>query len=201
MKSKRKSLLPINLQLFASSTEAEADQTIETVSETDTTEEQTEQVDSDKIVEKLQKRLGKETHEKNETKEQLETALARIEELENGSKEGVKEKSDKEKATETQKAKDDEIEDLKRTIKIQKVTSEVDEVLKESGFALNKEELSLVVSSDEEQSYSNVKTLINLINRDREQQAVIRNTGQTPKKQTEQSTLNPFEAINQKYKQ
>lgn len=179
----KKRLLPMNLQLFA-----DQEEMVEEVDETTVVEEQTEQVDSDKIVEKLQKRLGKETHEKNETKEQLTQALTRIEELEKGNKKGVKEQSDEEKEVEAKKAKDSEIEELRRTIKLQEVTSEVDEVLKESGFALNKEELALVVSSDEEKSYSNVKTLINLINRDRERQAVIRNTGVTPKKVTESNT-------------
>lgn len=145
-------------------------------------------IDSEKVIEKLQKRLGKETSEKNETKEQLEQALSRINELEQSSKKDVKGQSDEEKTLELQKAKDNEIEQLKQELQLQKVTSQVDEVLKESGFALNKEELALVVSSDDDTSYTNVKTLIGLINKDREQQAIKRNTGVTPKAQTTQAT-------------
>lgn len=139
-------------------------------------------IDSEKVIEKLQKRLGKETSEKNETKEQLEKALLEIEELKKTSKKGVKELSEEDKAKQEQNAKDSKIKELENQIKIQNITSQVDEVLKEAGFALNKEELSLVVNSDEEVSYSNVQTLISLINRDREQQAIKRNTGVTPKK-------------------
>lgn len=139
-------------------------------------------IDSEKVIEKLQKRLGKETSEKNETKEQLEKALLEIDELKKASKKGVKELSEEDKAKQEQNAKDSKIKELENQIKIQNITSQVDEVLKESGFALNKEELSLVVNSDEEVSYSNVQTLISLINRDREQQAIKRNTGVTPKK-------------------
>lgn len=145
-------------------------------------------IDSEKVIEKLQKRLGKETSEKNETKEQLEKALLEIDELKKASKKGVKELSEEDKAKQEQNAKDSKIKELENQIKIQNITSQVDEVLKESGFALKKEELSLVVNSDEEVSYSNVQTLISLINRDREQQAIKRNTGVTPKAQTTQAT-------------
>ncbi|MDM7656051.1 DUF4355 domain-containing protein [Lactococcus lactis] len=141
-----------------------------------------ELTDSDKIVEKLQKRIGKEQAEKNETKTQLEQALARIEELEKGGKKSVKEKSDEEKAAELQKAKDDEIASLKAQIKISNITSQADEVLKESGIALSAAELGLLVDFDEEKTYSNVKTFLNLLDNQRSQWEKARNTGTTPKR-------------------
>ncbi|UXD81546.1 hypothetical protein D6890_009 [Lactococcus phage D6890] len=140
-----------------------------------------ELTDNDKIVEKLQKRIGKEQAEKNETKTQLEQALSRIEELEKGGKKSVKEKSDEEKAAELQKAKDDEIASLKAQIKISNITSQADEVLKESGIALSAAELGLLVDVDEEKTYSNVKTFLNLLDNQRSQWEKARNTGTTPK--------------------
>lgn len=175
-------LLPLNLQLFA---EEAADETSEAVSETETEtneEEQQQSTDNDKIVEKLQKRIGKEQAEKNETKTQLDQALARIEELEKGGKKSVKEKSDEEKAAELQKAKDDEIASLKAQIKISNITSQADEVLKESGIALSTAELGLLVDVDEEKTYSNVKTFLNLLDNQRSQWEKARNTGTTPKR-------------------
>ena len=178
-------LLPLNLQLFA---EEAADETSEAGSETETetetnVEEQQEQsTDNDKIVEKLQKRIGKEQAEKNETKTQLDQALARIEELEKGGKKSVKEKSDEEKAAELQKAKDDEIASLKAQIKISNITSQADEVLKESGISLSAAELGLLVDVDEEKTYSNVKTFLNLLDNQRSQWEKARNTGTTPKR-------------------
>ncbi|MGY0171809.1 capsid assembly scaffolding protein Gp46 family protein [Lactococcus petauri] len=175
-------LLPLNLQLFA---EEAADETSEAGSETETEineEEQQQSTDNDKIVEKLQKRIGKEQAEKNETKTQLEQALARIEELEKGGKKSVKEKSDEEKAAELQKAKDDEIASLKAQIKISNITSQADEVLKESGIALSAAELGLLVDVDEEKTYSNVKTFLNLLDNQRSQWEKARNTGTTPKR-------------------
>ena len=178
-------LLPLNLQLFA---EEAADETSEAGSETETetetnVEEQQEQsTDNDKIVEKLQKRIGKEQAEKNETKTQLEQALSRIEELEKGGKKSVKEKSDEEKAAELQKAKDDEIASLKAQIKISNITSQADEVLKESGISLSAAELGLLVDVDEEKTYSNVKTFLNLLDNQRSQWEKARNTGTTPKR-------------------
>lgn len=173
------------MQLFA---EEAADETSEAGSETETetetnVEEQQEQsTDNDKIVEKLQKRIGKEQAEKNETKTQLDQALSRIEELEKGGKKSVKEKSDEEKAAELQKAKDDEIASLKAQIKISNITSQADEVLKESGISLSAAELGLLVDVDEEKTYSNVKTFLNLLDNQRSQWEKARNTGTTPKR-------------------
>ena len=158
-----------------------------------------ELTDSDKIVEKLQKRIGKEQAEKNETKTQLEQALSRIEELEKGGKKSVKEKSDEEKAAELQKAKDDEIASLKAQIKISNITSQADEVLKESGIALSAAELGLLVDVDEEKTYSNVKTFLNLLDNQRSQWEKARNTGTTPKRVPGNTDVDVFKQAAAKY--
>ena len=158
-----------------------------------------ELTDNDKIVEKLQKRIGKEQAEKNETKTQLEQALARIEELEKGGKKTVKEKSDEEKAAELQKAKDDEIASLKAQIKISNITSQADEVLKESGIALSAAELGLLVDVDEEKTYSNVKTFLNLLDNQRSQWEKARNTGTTPKLVPSNNDVDVFKQAAAKY--
>ena len=155
--------------------------------------------DNDKIVEKLQKRIGKEQAEKNETKTQLEQALSRIEELEKGGKKSVKEKSDEEKAAELQKAKDDEIASLKAQIKISNITSQADEVLKESGIALSSAELGLLVDVDEEKTYSNVKTFLNLLDNQRSQWEKARNTGTTPKLVPGNNDVDVFKQAAAKY--
>lgn len=183
----QKTLLPLDLQLFAD--DIDVDETSETennqnenVSESDDQDQETNPVDPEKVIEKLQKRIGKEQADKNETKTQLEQALARIEELEKGSKKSIKEKSDEEKAADLQKEKDDEIAALKAQIKLSNITSEADEVLKESGIALKAEELALLVDVDEEKTYSNVKTFLGLLENQRIQWEKERNTGVTPKK-------------------
>ena len=158
-----------------------------------------ELTDNDKIVEKLQKRIGKEQAEKNETKTQLEQALSRIEELEKGGKKSVKEKSDEEKAAELQKAKDDEIASLKAQIKISNITSQADEVLKESGIALRAAELGLLVDVDEEKTYSNVKTFLNLLDNQRSQWEKARNTGTTPKLVPGNNDVDVFKQAAAKY--
>ena len=175
-------LLPLNLQLFAEAADETSEVGSETGTETNVEEQQEQSTDNDKIVEKLQKRIGKEQAEKNETKTQLDQALARIEELEKGGKKSVKEKSDEEKAAVLQKAKDDEIASLKAQIKISNITSQADEVLKESGISLSAAELGLLVDVDEEKTYSNVKTFLNLLDNQRSQWEKARNTGTTPKR-------------------
>ncbi|MGX2944214.1 capsid assembly scaffolding protein Gp46 family protein [Enterococcus alishanensis] len=166
----------------------ELEETVENTEEVDTQEtdaqveeQETNAVDSEKVIEKLQKRIGKEQAEKNETKTQLDQALSRIEELEKGSKKSVKEKSDEEKAIEAQKAKDDEIAALRAQIKVADLTQQADEVLKESGLAVGKDVLSIIVNEDEETTYSNVKAIINFLNEQQKQWEIKRNTGDTPK--------------------
>lgn len=193
-------LSPLNLQLSA---EKAADETSEAGSETGTEtnkeEQQKQSTDIDKIVEKLQKRIGKEQAEKNETKTQLEQALTRIEELEKGGKKSVKEKSYEEKVTELQKAKNDEIASLKAQIKISNITSQADEVLKENGIVLSAAELGLLVDVDEEKTYSNVKTFLNLLDNQRSQWEKARNTGTTPKRVPSNNDVDVFKQAAAKY--
>ena len=200
-KHMKKSLkgLPLNLQLFAEEVPAEQPEVEVEEAEVTETEETEEKPDADKIVEKLQKRLDSKTKAEKETKTQLEQALARIEELEKGGKKSVKEQSAKEKEAEEQKAKDDEIAKLKQQIKLAEVTQQADEVLKESGLSLGKDMLSLLVNEDEEQTYSNVKTLISFLDSQQQQWEVKRNTGVTPKK-LENTPADPFAEAIKKFK-
>ena len=190
--------LPLNLQLFAE--EVTAEQPEVEVEETEVAEVEEEvKPDADKIVEKLQKRLDSKTKAEKETKTQLEQALARIEELEKGGKKSVKEQSVEDKEAEAQKAKDDEIAKLKQQIKLAEVTQQADEVLKESGLALGKDMLTLLVNEDEEQTYSNVKSLISFLDEQQKQWEVKRNTGVTPKK-LENTPSDPFAEAIKKFK-
>ena len=200
-KHMKKSLkgLPLNLQLFAEEVSAEQPEVEVEETEVTETEETEEKPDADKIVEKLQKRLDSKTKAEKETKTQLEQALARIEELEKGGKKSVKEQSVEDKEAEAQKAKDDEIAQLRQQIKLAEVTQQADEVLKESGLALGKDMLSLLVNEDEEQTYSNVKSLISFLDEQQKQWEVKRNTGVTPKK-LENTPSDPFAEAIKKFK-
>ena len=192
--------LPLNLQLFAEEVPAEQPEVeVEETEVAETTEEVEEKPDADKIVEKLQKRLDSKTKAEKETKTQLEQALARIEELEKGGKKSVKEQSVEDKEAEAQKAKDDEIAKLKQQIKLAEVTQQADEVLKESGLALGKDMLTLLVNEDEEQTYTNVKSLISFLDEQQKQWEVKRNTGVTPKK-LENTPSDPFAEAIKKFK-
>lgn len=136
---------------------------------------------TEKVLEKLKARIGKEQAEKNETKTQLEQALSRIQELEQGKK-GVKEKSAEEKLAEAQQQKDDEIAVLRKQIKLSDMTQEADEVLKEGGLVVPKEVLGLIVSEDETKTYDNVKTLLTFLEGQQQAWETKRNTGTTPKR-------------------
>lgn len=190
--------LPANLQQFAE--DAPAEQPEVEVEDTEVTgTEEVDKPDADKIIEKLQKRLDSKTKAEKETKTQLEQALARIEELEKGGKKSVKEQSVEDKEAQAQQAKDDEIAQLKQQIKLAEVTQQADEVLKESGLALGKDMLSLLVNEDEEQTYSNVKSLISFLDAQQKQWEIKRNTGVTPKK-LENTPSDPFAEAVKKFK-
>lgn len=180
---KKPFLMPMRLQFFAE--EPADDQTTTETTETEETaaEETTEkELDSEKVVEKLQKRLASKTAAEKETKTQLDQALARIEELENAGKKGVKTLSDEEKAVKAQEEKDAEIAKLKSQIKIAESTQQADEVLKEAGLAVGKDILALVVAEDDTQTLANVKALITYTQDQQAKWEVRRNTGTTPKR-------------------
>ena len=121
------------------------------------------------------------TAAEKETKTQLEQALARIEELENAGKKGVKELSDEEKAAKEQQEKDAEIAKLKAQIKIAEATQQADEVLKDAGLTVGNI-LGIVVAEDDQQTLANVKALINYTQDQRSKWEIARNTGSTPKR-------------------
>lgn len=177
-------LMPMKLQFFAEETADDQVEAPETnVEETTAEETETEEkLDSEKVVEKLQKRLASKTAAEKETKSQLEQALARIEELENAGKKGVKTLSDEEKAVKAQEEKDAEIAKLKSQIKIAESTQQADEVLKEAGLAVGKDILALVVAEDDTQTLANVKALITYTQDQQAKWEVRRNTGTTPKR-------------------
>lgn len=180
---KKPFLMPMKLQFFAEETADDQTTTETTETEETAAEETTEkELDSEKVVEKLQKRLASKTAAEKETKTQLEQALARIEELENAGKKGVKELSDEEKAAKEQQEKDAEIAKLKAQIKIAESTQQADEVLKEAGLTVGKDVLALVVDEDDSKTLSNVKALINYTQDQQAKWEVRRNTGTTPKR-------------------
>lgn len=180
---KKPFLMPMKLQFFAEETADDQTTTETTETEETAAEETTEkELDSEKVVEKLQKRLASKTAAEKETKTQLDQALARIEELENAGKKGVKTLSDEEKAVKAQEEKDAEIAKLKSQIKIAESTQQADEVLKEAGLAVGKDILALVVAEDDTQTLANVKALITYTQDQQAKWEVRRNTGTTPKR-------------------
>lgn len=180
---KKPFLMPMKLQFFAEETADDQATTETTETEETAAEETTEkELDSEKVVEKLQKRLASKTAAEKETKTQLDQALARIEELENAGKKGVKTLSDEEKVVKAQEEKDAEIAKLKSQIKIAESTQQADEVLKEAGLAVGKDILALVVAEDDTQTLANVKALITYTQDQQAKWEVRRNTGTTPKR-------------------
>ena len=180
---KKTFLMPMNLQYFAEQADDQVEVPETNVEETTAEETETEEkLDSEKVVEKLQKRLASKTAAEKETKTQLEQALARIEELENAGKKGVKELSDEEKAAKEQQEKDAEIAKLKAQIKIAEATQQADEVLKDAGLTVGKDILGIVVAEDDQQTLANVKALINYTQDQRSKWEIARNTGSTPKR-------------------
>lgn len=208
---KKTILMPMNLQFFADepanllgnnpeiTTEATPDG--KSTAEDDPNDDETadKELSSDKVVEKLQKRLASKTAAEKETKSQLDQALERIEELENAGKKGIKELSDEEKAAKAQQEKDAEIAELKAKIKIAESTQQADEVLKEAGLTVGKEILSIVVSEDDARTLANVKALINYTQDQQKQWEIKRNTGSTPKKTPGATETDPFKAVLNKY--
>lgn len=147
---------------------------------TETEQEESTTVDSDKVVEKLQHRLGKEQADKNNLAKQLEEANKKLEALQK-SKGDVKDLSEKDKKVAAEKEKDDQIKQLQDQLKLTNAKVQTNEVLKEAGLSVSSELLDMIVSTDDEKTYANTKAQIDFANA--VQDAVRKEylTGTTPK--------------------
>lgn len=124
----------------------------------ETPEDDDKKVDSDKIVEKLKKRIGKEQASKHDLEKQLKDAQAEIERIKSGK--SVKRLSDEGKAKKASDEKDAKIAELEAKLARNEAIKQTAEVFKESGLNVSDKVLDMVVANDDEKTYANVQTLI-----------------------------------------
>lgn len=125
----------------------------------ETPEDDEKKVDSDKIVEKLKKRIGKEQASKHDLEKQLKDAQAEIERIKSDGK-SVKKLSDDDKAKKASDEKDAKIAELEAKLARNEAIKQTAEVFKESGLNVSDKVLDMVVANDDEKTYANVQTLI-----------------------------------------
>lgn len=119
-------------------------------------------LDGDKLVKKLQKRIGKEQNEKHSLQDQLDKANAKIKELQSGK--ANKDSLDIEATMSKESEKDKEIASLRAQIARRDNIKQTDEVFKEAGLTVSDDVLNMVVVEDEKQTYANVQALIKYTN-------------------------------------
>lgn len=124
----------------------------------ETPEDDEKKVDSDKIVEKLKKRIGKEQASKHDLEKQLKDAQAEIERIKSGK--SVKKLSDEDKAKKASDEKDTKIAELEAKLARNEAIKQTAGVFKESGLNVSDKVLDMVVANDDEKTYANVQTLI-----------------------------------------
>lgn len=149
--------------------------------------EQNDEGKAERAVEKLQKRLSVVSEEKNNFKAQLEELTAQnaklqqqLDDQNNGK--SVKELSEEDKAQQAEKAKDEEIKQLKAQLARNQALQDTNEVLKEQGYNVPADVLNLVVSDDNEKTLLNTKALLSFME---DVQTDVRTKvlkGKTPKK-------------------
>ena len=144
-----------------------------------------------KTVEKLQKRLGKLTGDKHSLEEELANAKSELEAYKSGKK-TVKKLSEEDKAKQEQDAKDEELKSLRAELARTKALGETSEVLKEQGLDVSADVLNMVVSADNEKTYSNVKALVSFSEQIANQIRSELLVGKTPKRQTKQNAQSEF---------
>jgi hypothetical protein len=135
--------------------------------------------DSDEIVSKLQKRIGKEQASKNDYKDRLAKAEAKIKEL--TSAKSVKQLSDEDKAKNESDEKDKTIKDLQTKLARQTSLVETDKVFKDAGLNVGEDVLNMIVTTDDEKTYANAQALIDYTNRVQEDVRKSFLKGSTPK--------------------
>lgn len=143
-------------------TEAQEQQVTEQPKDTGTDPKEDKQLDGDKLVKKLQKRIGKEQNEKHSLQDQLDKANAKIKELQSGK--SIKNLSDEDKAKKAEDEKDKEIASLRAQITRRDNIKQTDEVFKDAGLPVGDDVLNMVVVDDDKQTYANVQALIKYTN-------------------------------------
>lgn len=143
-------------------TEAQEQQVTEQPKDTGTDPKEDKQLDGDKLVKKLQKRIGKEQNEKHSLQDQLDKANAKIKELQSGK--SIKNLSDEDKAKKAEDEKDKEIASLRAQITRRDNIKQTDEVFKDAGLTVSDDVLNMVVVDDDKQTYANVQALIKYTN-------------------------------------
>lgn len=143
-------------------TEAQEQQVTEQPKDTGTDPKEDKQLDGDKLVKKLQKRIGKEQNEKHSLQDQLDKANAKIKELQSGK--SIKKLSDEDKAKKAEDEKDKEIASLRAQITRRDNIKQTDEVFKDAGLTVGDDVLNMVVVDDDKQTYANVQALIKYTN-------------------------------------
>lgn len=143
-------------------TEAQEQQVTEQPKDTGTDPKEDKQLDGDKLVKKLQKRIGKEQNEKHFLQDQLDKANAKIKELQSGK--SIKNLSDEDKAKKAEDEKDKEIASLRAQITRRDNIKQTDEVFKDAGLTVGDDVLNMVVVDDDKQTYANVQALIKYTN-------------------------------------
>lgn len=126
------------------------------------TDPKEDRFDGDKLVKKLQKRIGKEQSEKHSLQEQLDKANEKLKAFQSGKT--LKEMSDEDKAKKDQDAKDKEIASLRAQIARRDNIKQTDEVFREAGLTVSDDVLGMVVADDDKQTFANVQALIKFIN-------------------------------------
>lgn len=158
--------------------ESSADETREEQNEQDGTQS------TDKIVNKLQKRLGKEKSEKNEYKAQLEDALSKIEKLKKGEDPDEEPQPDE---------KDSKIAQLEAQLKKRDITEKARTVLDESGVSVPKNILEIVVTDDDNKTLDNVRALLTFTQQVKDEVRQEYLKGKTPS-----STGKPVKSVSKK---
>lgn len=143
-------------------TEVQEPQVTDQLKDTGTDPKEDKQLDGDKLVKKLQKRIGKEQNEKHSLQDQLDKANAKIKELQSGK--ANKDSLDIEATMSKESEKDKEIASLRAQIARRDNIKQTDEVFKEAGLTVSDDVLNMVVADDEKQTYANVQALIKYTN-------------------------------------
>ena len=133
----------------------EAQEQVETPAGAQAEQKPTEPSDADKIVEKLQKRIGKEQSEKNDFKDKYEAAMKQIEALQKGEDPNAEPDKPKEES---------EVEKLKKQIARRDMRDQARQVITEAGFSVPNSLLEALVVDDDQQTLANVKAVIEYTN-------------------------------------
>ena len=145
---------------------------------------------SNEALERLRERLSSQGKRNNKLEKENQSLKAKLEKLQKDK--GIKGKADEDKTQQALDEKDKRIAELEAQASRTQALNDTNDILHEAGVTVPREVLEMVVTTDDDQTFDNVKALLGFIDQVREDVRTEVLKGSTPKRSGNTANTKPL---------